>query len=88
MLRASLYIILLPIHWVNRLASEGMRFYLTIQDETVIVRTIPMIGEKPYHQTIHLGEAFNGIPEEKLRTLAEQEGVIEIFFPSEWGVSH
>ena len=65
-----------------------MKFYLTIQDETVIVQAIPMIGEKPYRQTIHLGEAFNGIPEEKLRTLAEQEGGIEIPFTSEGNVSH
>ena len=65
-----------------------MRFYLTLQGETVIVQSIPMIGEESYYQTIHPGEAFNGIPHEQLRTIAEQGDGFEIAFPSEWGVSH
>ena len=64
-----------------------MKLYLTIQGETVLVQ-VPMGVEEDYHQTIHPGQTFNGIPYEQLRTFAEQEEGFEIAFPSEWGVSH
>jgi hypothetical protein len=65
----------------------GMKFYLIIQDETVIVQ-VRMGVDEDYHQTIHPGEEFNGIPYEQLRALAEQEEGLEIVYPSEGNVSH
>jgi hypothetical protein len=44
--------------------------------------------DEDYHQTIHPGEEFNGIPYEQLRALAEQEEGLEIVYPSEGNVSH
>ena len=64
-----------------------MKFYLSIQGETVLVQ-VRMGVEEDYHQTIHPGETFNGIPYEQLRTLAEQEEGIEIVYPSEGNISH
>ena len=64
-----------------------MKFYLTVQDETVLVQ-VRMGVEEDYFQTIRPGEAFNGIPYEQLRTLAEQEEGIEIPFASEGDVFH
>ena len=68
-----------------------MKFYLSIQGETVIIQA-SIEGEDgtigDYSQVIHPGEAFNGIPYEQIRKLAEQEGGIEIAFPSEGDITH
>ena len=64
-----------------------MKFYLTVQDEMVLVQ-VRMGVEEDYYQAIHPGEEFNGIPYANLRSLAELEEGIEIVYTSEGYVSH